>query len=53
MIHSNPNDLVLDCFMGSGTTACACKELGRNFIGIEKNPEYIDMANKRLQQEVL
>lgn len=50
---SNPNDLVLDCFMGSGTTACACKELGRNFIGIEKNPEYIDMANKRLQQEVL
>jgi DNA modification methylase len=36
--------------MGSGTTASACKELKRNFIGIEKNQEYIDMANKRLQE---
>jgi len=49
-IHSKENDLVLDCFIGSGTTSSACKELKRNFIGIEKNPEYIDMANKRLQE---
>jgi len=47
-IHSNKDNLILDCFMGSGTTALACKQLGRNFIGIEAIKEYIDMANKRL-----
>ena len=52
-IHSNPNDLVLDCFMGSGTTAVACKQLGRNFIGCDNNKEYVDIANKRLEQETL
>ena len=52
-IHSNKGDLVLDCFMGSGTTALACKQLGRNFIGIEAIKEYVDMANERLNQEVL
>jgi len=52
-ILSNPNDIVLDCFMGSGTTAVACKQLGRNFIGFEINPEYVKIANKRLAQEVL
>ena len=46
---SNKGDIVLDCFMGSGTTAVACKELGRNFIGIEKEQEYIDLSNKRLE----
>ncbi len=46
-------DLVLDPFMGSGTTAVACKELGRNFIGFEINKEYIEMANKRLEQKTL
>ena len=40
---------VLDPFFGSGTTAVAAKALGRNFIGIEKNPEYILMAEKRLR----
>jgi len=45
---SNEGDIILDCFMGSGTTAVACKELGRNFIGIEKEQEYIDLSNKRL-----
>ena len=52
-IHSNPNDIVLDCFLGSGTTTVACKQLGRNFIGFEINSEYVKIANKRLAQEVL
>jgi len=46
-------DLVLDTFLGSGTTAVACKELQRNFIGIEIDPKYIKIANERLAQEVL
>ena len=50
---SNEGDLVLDCFMGSGTTAEACKQLKRNFIGFEISKEYCDIANKRLQQENL
>ena len=45
---SNENDLILDPFIGSGTTAVACKLLDRNFIGIEINPDYVDIANKRL-----
>ncbi len=48
-IHSNPNDLVLDPFLGSGTTAVACKELHRNYIGIELNPNYCKIAEKRLK----
>ena len=50
---SNKDDLVLDCFLGSGTTAVACKQLGRKCIGIEINPEYCKIAKQRLQQEVL
>lgn len=46
---SNPNDLVLDCFMGSGTTAIVAKKLGRNFIGCEQNAEYVAFANEQLQ----
>jgi len=46
-------DLVVDPFLGSGTTAVACKQLGRDFIGFEINQEYVDIANKRLEQEVL
>lgn len=45
---SNENDTILDPFIGSGTTAVACKLLDRNFIGIEINPDYIEIANKRL-----
>lgn len=41
-------DVVLDCFMGSGTTAVACKELGRNYIGFELNPEYWQIAVDRV-----
>ena len=39
---------VLDPFMGSGTTGVACKELGRNFIGIEISPEYYKISEKRI-----
>lgn len=47
-IHSNPNDLVLDCFMGSGTTGVACRNLNRDFIGIEKDSDYFEMAKNRI-----
>ncbi len=39
---------ILDPFMGSGTTGVACKELGRNFIGIEISPEYYKIAERRI-----
>lgn len=42
------NDLVLDCFSGSGTTCVACKELNRRYIGIEINPEYHQISIDRL-----
>jgi len=42
------NGIVLDPFMGSGTIAVVAKKLGRNYIGIELNPEYIETANKRI-----
>ena len=44
----SPNAVVLDPFVGSGTTAVAAKMLGRKFIGIEINREYVEVANKRL-----
>jgi len=47
------NKIILDPFLGSGTTAVACKNLKRNFIGIEINPEYCKIAEKRLAQGVL
>ena len=47
---SNKNDIVLDGFMGSGTCGVACKELGRNFIGIEIDKNYFDIAKKRITQ---
>ena len=46
---SNENDLVLDCFMGSGTTGVACKNLNRNFIGIEKEERYFKIAQNRIE----
>jgi len=48
---SNPGDIVLDPFLGSGTTAIACMDMGRNFIGFELDKEYFDLANERIQAE--
>jgi site-specific DNA-methyltransferase (adenine-specific) len=45
---SNPNDLVLDCFMGTGTTAVASKKWKRNYIGCDSSIEYVNLAEKRL-----
>jgi len=50
---SKENDTILDPFLGSGTTAVACKQLKRNFIGIEISQKYCDIANQRLRQQIL
>jgi site-specific DNA-methyltransferase (adenine-specific) len=50
---SNPGDVVLDPFAGSGTTLKAAKELGRRFVGIEINAEYVEICQRRIAQEVL
>jgi site-specific DNA-methyltransferase (adenine-specific) len=49
-IHSNENDIILDCFMGSATTAVAATLNNRKWIGFELEKEYIELANKRLEQ---
>lgn len=49
-ILSNENELVLDCFSGSGTTAIACHNLKRQFICIEKDPEYWEKSCNRLKE---
>ena len=46
---SGVGDIVLDQFMGSGTTAIACINTNRNYIGIEKEPKYYDIAKKRIE----
>ena len=44
--------VVLDCFMGSGSTGVACVNTDRKFIGIEKEPEYMEIAKKRIEYAV-
>ena len=48
-IHTNPGDLILDPFMGSGSTGVAALKNGRRFLGIEFEKEYFEMAKKRLE----
>lgn len=50
---SNPGDMVLDPFAGSGTTLKSAKELNRRYVGIEINPEYVRIAEQRISQDVL
>jgi modification methylase len=45
---TNPGDIVLDPFFGSGTTGAVARKLGRHFVGIERDPQYIDMARQRI-----
>ncbi len=47
-LFTQPGDVVLDPFLGSGTTAVAAKQLGRRCIGIEINPEYVQLTQERL-----
>ena len=47
---SKEGDLVLDPFMGSGATAVACKECGRNYIGFEIDPKYYEVCQARLSE---
>lgn len=49
--HSFENDIILDPFLGSGTTAVACVKLNRRFIGIEISEEYCNMARERVKEE--
>ncbi len=50
--YSEPNQLILDPFSGSGSTAIACHDLGRRFICIEKDPDYHAASVKRLEDEM-
>ena len=53
IVSSTPiGGIVLDPFMGSGTTGVACIRTGRKFIGIEKEPKYFDIAVKRIKDEL-
>jgi len=51
--HSEEGDLILDCFAGSGTTLLACKQLKRNYIGVEISPEYCELIKNKLSQNNL
>ena len=50
--HVPKSETILDPFMGSGTTGAAAIQLGRKFIGIEREPKYFDIACKRIEQAV-
>ncbi len=51
LTYSNSGDLVLDNCMGSGTTGVACKKLNRNFIGMEMDDSYFEIAKNRINQQ--
>ncbi len=51
-MFTEEDNLVLDPFIGSGSTALACKQLSRNFIGFEINKNYVKIANERLKNAI-
>ena len=51
--YTNEGDTILDPFMGSGTTGVACVQTGRNFIGIEIDPDYFAIAERRIKEAQL
>ena len=53
LIIANSGDIIFDPFLGSGTAAVACKQLHRNFIGVEISEEYCQIARERLRQDVM
>jgi site-specific DNA-methyltransferase (adenine-specific) len=50
---SKEGELIVDCFVGTGTTALACKQLNREFICCDNDQEYVEIATKRLYQNTL
>jgi DNA modification methylase len=50
--YTHPNDVVLDCFMGSGSTAIAAERTERQWIGCEKDPDYFKLAQTRINTHV-
>jgi len=50
-LFTQPGDIILDPFMGSGTSAIAAQSLDRRFVGVELNPEYIAIAEKRIAEQ--
>ena len=50
-MSTDEGDIVLDPFIGTGTTAIAAKKLGRKFIGIDIDPKYVEITNRKLEIE--
>jgi DNA modification methylase len=50
-LSTNPEDLVLDCFAGTGTTGVAAQQLGRNSLMIEREQEYVDIIHERMKND--
>ncbi|MCD6385191.1 site-specific DNA-methyltransferase [Candidatus Sumerlaeota bacterium] len=50
LMSTDEGDIILDPFVGTGTTAIAAKKLGRKFIGIDIDPKYVEITNKKLEQ---
>ena len=48
-LYSNPGETICDPFAGSGTTGVACTKTGRNFVGIEQDPKWFDLACRRIE----
>jgi site-specific DNA-methyltransferase (adenine-specific) len=49
---TEPDDLICDPFMGSGTTGVACVKMGRRFVGVERDARYFDLACRRVEAAV-